>query len=58
MHNRVKAIIATNDSRFSELYLNYLKSNLENDLIFGVNYSMNLCRFDNMRNLKSKKNKL
>lgn len=55
MHNRVKAIIARNDSRFSESYLNYLKSNLENDLIFGVNYSMNLCRFDNMRNLKSKK---
>lgn len=50
---RVQAILDTKDSNFSEEYITHLKTNLENDYIFCFNYSLNLCRFDNLDYIKT-----
>lgn len=50
--HRVQAVINTNDPRFSEEYINHLKTNLANEKVFSVNYSLNRCIFDTMGYIK------
>ena len=51
---RVKAVINTNDPRFSKEYITHLETNLKDDKVFTFNYSLNLCRFDTLNYIKNK----
>ncbi|MCJ0929246.1 site-specific integrase [Acinetobacter lwoffii] len=49
---RVQAIIDTEDPRFSEDYITHLKTNLSDDKMFTFNYSLDICKFDNLGYIK------
>lgn len=51
---RVKAVLNTNDLRFSKKYITHLETNLNDDKIFTFNYSLNLCKFDTLNYIKNK----